>query len=208
MRPRATDRTHRANWLRALAVSGQAPVFEIVEECSADDAYTREQFWIEFYRACECPLVNASDGGPGLKNPPPDVRAKKSAALMGHAVSEATRLAVSLAHKGKPLSEAHRVKISAAGKGRISEKRGITLTDEHRAKLSASLMGNQYRKGIPHDEQSKAKISAAGNGKPKSDEHRAKIGASQKGRKPTEEARAKMRMSAQKRWAKVKAENA
>lgn len=37
---------------------------------------------------------------------------------------------------------------------------GATMSDEARAKISASLMGNQYRKGIPFTPEDKAKVSA------------------------------------------------
>jgi NUMOD3 motif-containing protein len=50
------------------------------------------------------------------------------------------------------------------------------LTDEHKAKLSAAGKGRPaWNKGISHSEESKAKISASTKGKPKSPETRARI---------------------------------
>jgi len=39
-----------------------------------------------------------------------------------------------------------------------SSRLGLTMSAEARGKISASLSGNQYRAGIPHDAESKAKI--------------------------------------------------
>ncbi|HSG31996.1 MAG TPA: NUMOD3 domain-containing DNA-binding protein [Thermodesulfobacteriota bacterium] len=38
-------------------------------------------------------------------------------------------------------------------------KKGYKLTPEHKAKISSSLIGNSRRKGIPHTEDTKKKIS-------------------------------------------------
>jgi hypothetical protein len=75
--------------------------------------------------------------------------------------------------------------------GALSPNKGVSPSTETRAKISASLMGNQNgaatraRKssshlGKKHSAETRAKISAALAGKPKSAEHKAKIGASRK----------------------------
>lgn len=40
-------------------------------------------------------------------------------------------------------------------------KKGSKMPPEARAKISTSLVGNSYRRGIPHDEETKARVSVA-----------------------------------------------
>jgi len=85
-------------------------------------------------------------------------------------------------------------------KGRPAWNRGIPLTAEQRAKISAANKGKPsptrgrpaWNRGIPHSAEQRAKISAANKGKTFSDETRAKMSASFKGRKHSEETRAKI----------------
>ena len=48
----------------------------------------------------------------------------------------------------------YKARISAANVGKHH-------TEEGRANISKGLQGNQYRKGIPHDENTKARIAAS-----------------------------------------------
>lgn len=59
---------------------------------------------------------------------------------------------------------------------------GSSLSSEARRKISESLKGNQRRKGIPHSEETRAKMSAAGRGKarPVSEAHRGAMSKAQK----------------------------
>ena len=73
--------------------------------------------------------------------------------------------------------------------------RGLERTPEHRAKISASRIGNQWSKGIPKSLEHRAKLSAALKGRVKSPEHVARISASNKGkRKHSDEHIEKMRI--------------
>ena len=72
---------------------------------------------------------------------------------------------------GKNHSQETKTKISAARKG-VSKK---PQTEEHKAKLSASL------KGIPQSAESNAKRSATMTGVPRSEETKTKISAARKG---------------------------
>jgi hypothetical protein len=77
-------------------------------------------------------------------------------------------------------------------------KVGGTRSEEHRLKVVASLRGNQRRKGIPHDEATKARISASQKGASKSEEHKQKISEARKAffaSKAGEQLREKMRNS-------------
>jgi hypothetical protein len=95
----------------------------------------------------------------------------------GEGVSGHRHTAESLAkmistRKGVPLSEAHKAKLSAATKG-------LPLSEDHRAAVSAA------RKGVALSDEWRAKISAATKGVlkgPMSEEQRAKISASRKKR--------------------------
>jgi hypothetical protein len=67
---------------------------------------------------------------------PPDVRAKMSAAKMGHSVSAETRAKIGAAHAGRKLPADQRARIGAAGL-----RRGF---DAGRARQAATMRGNQW----------------------------------------------------------------
>lgn len=80
---------------------------------------------------------------------------------------------------------------------------GKTLSDEHKRKVSDSLIGNQRALGLKHTDATKQKISAAFKGKkrsPFSTEHREKIGAARRGTKASEEARRTMSEGQKRRY--------
>jgi group I intron endonuclease len=105
-------------------------------------------------------------------------------------------------------SEESREKIASAGKGRI-------FTEERKAKIGASKMGNKYCLGIACSNEKREKIAAAQKGRKFSDEHKEnmsksckgksfgphsaewnqKISIATKGRKVSEETRAKISAS-------------
>lgn len=89
-------------------------------------------------------------------------------------------------NEGKKLSDEHRAKLSASHKGKPSSMKGKKLSPEHRAKLSTALKG----KLRPLD--TCAKISATLKGKHHSAETRAKLSTVLKGRHFSPETRAKM----------------
>jgi hypothetical protein len=81
-------------------------------------------------------------------------------------------------NKGIPLSPEMRAKISAANKGRIH-------SPEHREKNSAANRGkNHHFYGKSHSEETRAKQSAAAKGRTRSSESKAKQSATMKGRIP------------------------
>lgn len=71
--------------------------------------------------------------------------------------------------------------LCVGGDGGVGYKKGITLTPEHKAKISAA------RKGKTHTEEAKARISAASKGRVISEETRAKLS-----KKCSEEKKAKI----------------
>lgn len=86
---------------------------------------------------------------------------------------------------------------TAEERARISQARkGMKMSPEARANMSASLIGNKNRLGIPHSDEIKAKISAASKGRKFSDEVRA----ARKAACNTDEARARLKKTSQDAW--------
>ncbi len=131
-------------------------------------------------------------------NPSTETRAKMSAAKRN--MSAETKVRMSAAHKGVKLSEAHREGLRKSHEGKPHAGHVLTLNDcanggkkaqasitpETRAKITASLMGNKRRLGIPITEEVKVKISKALKGRKRPPELVARIVASRWGMKQTE----------------------
>lgn len=142
---------HKASWIKSLLAVGLDYTIVVLEEVTTKDALgSAECFWIAYGRACNWPLTNLSDGGPGNIGwrAPPETRARMSAAA-----------------KGKPKSAEHALNAGMARRG---------------AKMPLWLM---------------EKLRTINTGRPLSAEHREKVGASSRGRKHSPETLAKMRAS-------------
>jgi hypothetical protein len=98
-------------------------------------------------------------------------------------------------NKGIPLSAEHRAKISAALMGHRTWNKGIAMTEEVRAKERLSHKGQlPWNTGKTLSDEHKAKLSLTHKGlpgHPQSPESRAKDSAAHKGYVPTPEARAR-----------------
>lgn len=136
----ATDSNlHKARWLRSLAADGLRPEIVILEACRNDATLlVIERRWIAHGRALGWPLTNLTDGGEGAA---------------GYKASPEARAKMSAARKGKPKSEECKAKIRAAKLGKprpdVAERNrraptwlGKKHSDETRAKIAASLVGN------------------------------------------------------------------
>lgn len=74
--PRVRLKEHIANptngyteeWITNLSWGGQKPVMRILEECSRDEVYRREAFWIRYMSDRGCSLLNIQSGGPTFGN--------------------------------------------------------------------------------------------------------------------------------------------
>lgn len=96
--------TYLGNWLRAALTRGEIPNMVILREVPGDGGSTAEIKYIRIARdSLGVRLVNGTDGGDGLNNPPPETREKIAAAQRGL--------------KRGPLSPGHRTKISVQKRG-------------------------------------------------------------------------------------------
>jgi hypothetical protein len=187
---------HRSRWIAKLRRLGLAPSIELVQEVPGAWANDAERYWIAYYRAAGCSLINGTSGGDGMANPSPETRAKIGAANRARIVSAETRAKLSATRKGRHLSPETRAKLSATRKGRkVTPETRAKLravdpmsrnTPEHRAKVTTA---NRAR--IVSTE-TRAKLSATQKGRPRTSEHRAKLSTALRGRSFSAETRAKI----------------
>ncbi|MCK4829059.1 GIY-YIG nuclease family protein [bacterium] len=111
---------YRWNWIKKLRRLGTAPVLRILGEYPKPMWSIMERFWIAWYRLMGYELTNIGDGGKGLVNPTPEIRAK-----------------ISMANKGRKLTEQGRKNLDRTGIP--SPKKGKKLSKEQLAKMSASM---------------------------------------------------------------------
>lgn len=165
LRPSALKKNnHRSAWIKSLLARGVSPAIHPIQVlASVEDLAEAERYWIAFFRARGCRLVNSSDGGEGLIEAAQ--RQMLSDALQGHVVSEETRQRIGAALKGRRQSDAVRQARSRALKGRklsqehidkvAQAQRGRAVSPETRAKLAAAARARK------HSPETKAKISAS-----------------------------------------------
>ena len=165
---------------------------EIIEVCPVESLNEKERYWIAKLNSKAPNGYNLTDGGDGLVGCTQETRDKMSLAKKGK--------------KRKPHSSETRAKMSAKAKGRPSSNKGKHLSEETRAKLSASNTGKK------HTSETRAKISASNKGennpnygKHRSPETKAKISAAEKGKHLSEETRAKISAARKAYFARKKA---
>lgn len=164
---RATEKNHRACWIRSLKAQGLKPLLEVLDEVSEEFWPQWEVAWIAFFREEGADLVNGDDGGEGghkrivsgetrrklslagkgkkRSSPMPlETRAKLAAAHTGLRSSVESRAKQSLTRTGRKASPEHCEAIGAAHRGRkqspaqIAWKLGKPCSPEKRAAISAS----------------------------------------------------------------------
>jgi group I intron endonuclease len=140
--------------------------FTLVEQCSKDDLLIVEQSYLDKHFGKEKNLnmcANASSPMLGRKHSD-EARKKITAYNITRVHSPETRAKMrASAKRGVPLSPEHRAKISATKKN---------ITQETRANMSAA------QKGKKHSPETLAKMSRAKSGRKLTPEHRALISAS------------------------------
>ena len=121
-----------------------------------ETAYELERGLIKRLRAMGTSLANFTAGGDGGKDPCPETRKRMSEAAKRRGVSKACAEARTLAKKGKPLSEEQKAKISASMKG-------LVRTPEHLENLRKSSI----KRGMPRQALEKAWAANRGRIRPK-----------------------------------------
>ena len=138
--------------LKALNAAGLAlPAIKVRDGLTQAEAFARERALIAFHGRADLglgPLLNLTDGGPGMPNP-----------------SAETRENLAAAQRGKPKSPNAIAKTAAA-------KLGKTRSAETRAKIAESLRG---RKNGPMSTEAIAKSAAARRGQKRTAESRARM---------------------------------
>ncbi len=136
----------------------------VLEHCDDDEtARAREVVWIRALETKTPNGFNLTDGGDGTS---------------GFRPSDETRAKLSAARRGSKRSAETRAKMSAAQRGRPRH------SDETKAKIAASKLGNTYSVGRKLSEETRAKISAGNTGKEISADVRARMSARLKGKVP------------------------
>ncbi len=164
--------------------------FEILETTSFDLATQREQFYLDTMR----PVYNIS----------------RSAFRPEVDITDEHKAAISRANTGRVKSPEQRKRISEGTKRGMSrpeiqkrmaelaeEHRGQTLTEEHKRKISLSLVGRPgVNIGRKASEETRRRISAAGMGRKPSEETLRKRSVALKGKRLSEEHKRKLSVAA------------
>jgi len=191
----------------------------VAELPTADEAKIAERILIALEKP-DYNLTAGGDGTHGLKHSEQQ-REKNAAAKRGKPLTDAHKEAIRASVVGVPKSLEMRTKLSAtrrrmkhspetkakmsaSQKKRAAELRaqrvtaggegapGLQHTPEARANMSKARIGNKNSLGCRPSAETRAKLSAAKKGVPKSPEHRAAIGAAHVGMKRSPEACARM----------------
>lgn len=153
--------------------------FQVLERCPPEKCLEREQYWIDYYQACDRRF--GYNGRPKAES---NLGKKFGPHEDGHKqkISEGLKIAYATGGRSRCCSEAARVKISLAFKGKKQSA-------EHVAKKTNTRVANGYK----HSEETKRKIGAANSvalrGKPGhkvSEETKKKISTARKGRRMSE----------------------
>lgn len=97
-------------------------------------------YWIALAREYGCRLVNATDGGEGMKNLTDEARAKHRAAVRGRQVSTETRAKISLSLQGRKHTSVAISRMQFAKSGENHPLFGKSPSSETRVKLRAGML--------------------------------------------------------------------
>src|SRR5258706_3676955 len=142
-------RTKKNSWLKGLLAKGLRPELVIVDCVEADHWEEVERGWIAYYLADGCDLTNGTEGGDGLYNPTPDVRAKM-----------ATMAGKTPWNKGRKLTPAQCANNARAMLGKPGYWTGKRLPPHVVAQMSERRRGaTSWNKGVPLSEDRRNKLS-------------------------------------------------
>lgn len=154
-------KTHRANWLRKMALEGVIAEFDVIESgfVSRQELVEAEKFWISYFRFIGCRLRNGTDGGEGAsRRQSCEERLKRSQTLKGRRPSDACMKASILAHRSVPSPTLGRSspKISEMNRRRWAvidrRKTGFTFANKRHTLDSRRAMSAAKGKGVFEDE--------------------------------------------------------
>lgn len=152
---------YRAKWLRLLKRLSLKPIIRAIQQVPPATWESAEQYWIKFFKACGCRLVNTAEGGRGIIGfrPSLEQRARQSAAQKGRVFSIETRRKIGAATRNRVVSADTRAKMSVSRRGQpISDKarearKGRQTSTAARIKISEAL------KGLKRSDATRAKMS-------------------------------------------------
>ncbi len=168
------DKSHRTSWIKNLKTRGLRPEMFIIEEIDRSSWEEAERFWICYFKAIGCPLINATLGGDGVSGVTEQTKEKLRAyAKIRPSMGLAGREKLSRLHsgnkyrlgqkgtsslKGKKISETHRLRIIAALIGR-------KVSPESREKIRLGNLGKHAAaskrcKGVPRSAKDIAAMRA------------------------------------------------
>lgn len=141
LRNNPTGKSHKNSWVRGLKAAGLSPEVEILERCTSwEDLQESERFWIQYYRALGCALVNHTIGGEGSYGfrHTAETRAlladlsRGNKNRVGYKCSGSTIEKMSAANLGRTHTPETREKIGAANRGKKYSAERIRATVEGR----------------------------------------------------------------------------
>ena len=174
-----------ARGIRKLLADGISPEIKAIDSAETEsDLNALERKHIAAFRSAGLRLWNITDGGEGTRgySPPPDVTARRVAALRKTWASPEARERVSLASKNRWESADFREKTIAATRAALArpevrEKHAASAARQDvRARQSAAKLGGTL--SLEH----RRKISLSLKGRRRTQEHQEKLNAARRGR--------------------------
>jgi hypothetical protein len=103
---------------------------ELEESFDSEDVARKEVAYIKIARLLNWRLTNGTSGGDGVRNPSPEVRAKRSKALLGKPFTETHKAAI----RNRKISDRGRKQLSEAAKRRVANdpERHLALLEKAR----------------------------------------------------------------------------
>lgn len=161
---------HLQNWISSLP---RFPAVRILEEVPESECDTRERAWIALFRSQGIRLLNYTDGGEGRFSPSKEVKDKMSEAAKRRGFKISAELRAKMV---AGIRRAARVGRMYRPDGSLfrqlnESRRGIPLSEDHRAKVSAALLGKQLHR----TEETRRKVSDSKKVHWQNPEYRARI---------------------------------
>lgn len=210
LRDAGKEKNHRSYWIASLLAAGLAPVVEVIDEVSSEHWPQWEVAWIEFFKEQGARLVNSSKGGLGGGYPHSEERKARGRVVMLGSLNP--MFGKPSRWRGVPMTDERKAQMSAQRRGVKTGPRSSEFKAAQSLRFSGSnnpMFGKQaHNKGVPLTPEQKAKQSAAMTGRTLTEAHSAAISAGNKGKVRSEEARANYRAAQARRFAEVRARKA